>query len=174
MLKTLQKYFKTATDVAPQEEDVNMKTEEQATQAAADNQAEVLAASLASATEAKTALEATVATLESTVAELTAKYETVQAALTASEDAQKVLATQAAEKRLTERTEAIKAAVGTDKVEALLAATDGMADEQFNVIVSAMAASFDAEAETEMFQEAGMAAETVVDEKPTHFNKFIK
>lgn len=148
-------------------EEVEMTEIEKATLAAAETKSAELTVALETATAA-------IAEKETAFAALTAKFEAAQAALNASESAQKELATQAAAKRLEARTAAITAAVGTGKVEALLAATDSMADEQFNTIVSAMAASFDAEAQTPLFKEQGAAVETVVDEKPTHFNQFIK
>lgn len=165
MLKHLQKFFN--GDKTLSQEEVEMTETEKATLAAAENKAAELTVALEAAS-------ATLAEKETAFAELTAKFETAQAALNASEAAQKELAVQAAAKRLEARTAAITAAVGTSKVEALLAATDGMADEQFNTIVSAMAASFDAEAKTPLFNEQGAAVESVVDEKPTHFNQFIQ
>lgn len=166
MLKHLQKFFKAPE--GKQQEEVTMTDQEKAALEAAEKQTAELSAALATATE-------TLAEKEAALAELATKFEAAQAALNASEAAQKELAAQAAAKRLEARTAAITAAVGTSKVEALLAATDGMADEQFNTIVSAMAASFDAEAKTPLFNEQGAAVvEMVVDEKPTHFNQFIK
>jgi hypothetical protein len=171
MLKHLQKFFAgqpAQPALADNKEEVGMNETEKATFAAA----ELKAAELSVALEAATA---TLADKEAAMAELSAKFETAQAALNASEAAQAELAKQAAEKRLETRTAAITAAVGTGKVEALLAATDAMADEQFNVIVSAMAASFDAQAaKNPAFKEAGVPADLVVDDKPTHFKTFIK
>ena len=171
MIKELmKKYFTTQVDNAAQadnQEEVEMTEIEKATLAAAENKSAELTVALETAATA-------LAEKEAAFAELTAKFDQAQAALNASAEAQANLAKQAAEKRLEVRTAAISAAVGTDKVEALLAATDAMADEQFNVIVSAMAASFDAEATTPAFKEVGTQAELVVDEKPTHFNQFIK
>ena len=171
MLKHLQKFFAGSPAVptasAVSQEEVEMTEIEKATFAAAENKAAELSVALEAAT-------ATLAEKDTAFAELAAKYEAAQAALSASEEAKAVLATQAAEKRLVARTAAISAAVGTDKVEALLAATDAMADAQFETIVSAMAASFDAEAKTPAFTEAGKAGQAEVDGKPTHFNKFIK
>lgn len=164
-LNAILKFIKPAQ--ANHQEDVEMTEIEKATFAAAENKAAELSVALEAAT-------ATLAEKEAAMAELSAKYETAQAALSASEEAKAVLAKQAAEKRLVARTAAISAAVGTDKVEALLAATDAMADAQFETIVSAMAASFDAEARAPAFTEAGRAGQAEVDEKPTHFNKYIK
>jgi hypothetical protein len=165
MLKHLQKFFN--GDKTLSQEEVTMTDQEKAALAAAELKTAELSAALEAAT-------ATLAEKEAALADLTAKHEAATAALNASAEAQAELVAQAATKRLEARTAAITAAVGTSKVEALLAATDGMADEQFNTIVSAMAASFDAEAKTTLFNEQGAAVESVVDEKPTHFNQFIK
>lgn len=166
MLKEFMKYFQPA-QADHKEEDVTMNQPNEQASAPADKSAE-LSAQLETVTASLTDAQAQ-------LADVTAKFEKAQAALNASESAQAELAKQAAEKRLEVRTAAITAAVGTDKVEALLAATDAMADEQFNVIVSAMAASFDAEAATKpAFKEAGVPADLVVDDKPTHFKTFIK
>lgn len=166
MLKHLQKFFNTAS--AGTQEEVEMTEIEKATFAAAETKAAELSVALEAAT-------ATLAEKDAAIAELTTKFAAAQSALSASEEAKAELAKQAAFQRLVARTAAITAAVGTDKVEALLRATDSMADEQFETIVSAMAASFDAEAKTPAFNEQGAAAEkVVVDEKPTHFNTFIK
>lgn len=168
MLKHLKKEFSKIFNGSEdlQHEEVEMTEIEKATLAAAENKAAELTVALETANTA-------FADATKQVAELTAKYEAAQAALNASEAAQKELAIQAAEKRLTARTEAIKLAVGDGKVDALLAATDGMADEQFNVIVNAMAASFDAEAKTPAFTEQGAAAEAKAEKTVTHFNEFI-
>ncbi len=173
MIKEFMKRFSAPADneaqAEQQKEEVTMTTPTEQAAAPAENVAE-LAAQLATVT-------ATLAEKEKAFAELTAKFAEAQATLEAAEAAKADLAAKAAEKRLQERTEAIAKAVGNDKVDALLAATDGMADEQFNTIVSAMAASFDAEAKTELFTEQGASAQVDpanVEAKPTHFNTFIK
>lgn len=172
MLKKLQLYFKKPTEVetaatAAQHEEVNMTVQTEQAAAPAENVAD-LQAQMESATAALTALQAQ-------YAELSEKYETAQAALNVTEAAKAELAAQAEAKRLEERTAAIVKAVGTDKAEGVLAALVDVPDEQFNTIVSAMAASVDKEAKSPMFTEKGAAAEAPVTEKaPTHFNQFIK
>lgn len=172
MLKKLQLYFKKPTEVetaapAAQQEEVTMSDPTEQAAAPAENTAE-LQAQMAEATAALTALQAQ-------FAELSEKYETAQAALNATEAAKAELAAQAQAKELAERKEAIVKAVGTDEADAVLAAMADLPREQFNTIVSAMAASVDAEAQTEMFTEQGAAAEAPVAEKaPIHFNQFIK
>jgi hypothetical protein len=167
MLKHLQKFFN--GDKTLSQEEVTMTDQEKAALAAAELKTAELSAALDAAT-------ANLAEKETALAALTAKHELAQAALDASEAAKAELAAQAAAKRLQARTEAIGAAIGKDnaQVATLLAATDAMADEQFNTIVSAMAASFEVEAKSPLFNEQGAAVESVVDEKPTHFNQFIK
>lgn len=104
-------------------------------------------------------LQSSLEAMQAQLADVTEKYNAVQEALAASEEAKKLLAEQAKQTRLEARTKAIKEAVGTSKVDALLAATDNMDDEQFNTIVGAMAQSFDAEANSAMFKETGVDAE---------------
>lgn len=172
MLKKLQKYFSTQVDneaqAETQKEDVTMTTPNEQGQAPAENIAE-LAAQLATVT-------ATLAEKEQAYTEMAAKYAEAQATLEAAEAAKADLAAQAAAEELQRRTDAVVKAVGTDKAEAVLAATAGLPREQFNVIVSAMATSVDAEANTKMFTETGAAAEAKapVENAPTHFNQFIK
>lgn len=90
---------------------------------------------------------------------LSADYEVIKAALEQSEHAKQLMADQAKEKQLSARKEKIVAAVGTDKADALLTAVDGLADEQFEAIVGAMAMSVDKEAQSPMFTEAGVTGE---------------
>lgn len=172
MLKKLQKYFSANADneaqAAQPKEEVTMTTPNEQGQAPAENLAE-LATQLATVT-------ATLAEKEQAYAELAAKFAEAQATLEAAEAAKAELAAQAAAEELQRRTDAVVKAVGTDKAEAVLAATAGLPKEQFNVIVSAMATSVDAEAKTELFTEQGAAAEAKapVANAPTHFNTFIK
>lgn len=172
MLKKLQKYFSAAqaepAAEAAQHEEVNMSDPTEQAKAPAENTAE-LQAQMESATAALTALQAQ-------FAELSEKYATAQATLDAQAAEKAALVAEAAEKEMAARKEAIVKAVGTENAEAVLAVTKDMPREQFNTIVSAMAASVDAEAKSPMFTEQGAAAEAPVDEKPqmTHFNQYIK
>jgi len=90
---------------------------------------------------------------------LSADYEVIKAALDKSEEAKQLLATQAKEKELAARKEKIVAAVGTGKADALLEATEGLADAQFEAIVGAMAVSMEKEAASPMFTEAGITGD---------------
>lgn len=172
MLKKLQKYFSTQVDneaqAAQPKEEVTMTTPNEQGQAPAENIAE-LAAQLATVT-------ATLAEKEQAYAELATQFAEAKATLEAAETAKAELAAQAAAEELQRRTDAVVKAVGTDKAEAVLAATAGLPKEQFNVIVSAMATSVDTEAETKMFTAVGADAEakTPVENAPTHFKTFIK
>lgn len=166
--------FKTSTQVDNEaqatqpKEDVTMTTPTEQGPAPAENIAE-LAAQLATVT-------ATLAEKEQAYAELVTQYAEAKATLEAAETAKADLVAQAAAEELQRRTDAVVKAVGTDKAEAVLAATAGLPKEQFNVIVLAMATSVDTEAETKMFTETGAAAEAKVpvENAPTHFNTFIK
>jgi len=158
MLNHLKKYFSTQVEQPTAQADiekevVNMTTateqpivaETASTDASAD-----LVAQLATSTSALTELQAS-------FAELTTKFEAAQAALSIVENEKKELATKAAEARLVARKEKIVAAVGTSQADALMAAVGGLEDAQFNAVVSAMATSREAEAQTEAFQEVGVS-----------------
>lgn len=115
----------------------------------------VLAAVAAQLQEVSTALETAVAA----VADADAKAAELQAQLEAV-NAEKIDAeTEAALQRLTARKEKIKAAVGTSKSDALMAATESLDDAAFDAVVSALSLSVDAEGKTGMFKEVGVAAE---------------
>ena len=146
MLDHLKKFF---TAVEPKEDPEMAQEPTQAPALAVNQTAELATAQAALATQAEalsTAL-AEVATLKQGLEQATAQL----AALTA----------ETAAKRLQARKEAIEAAVGTVKAPALMAATESLDDTQFNAVIGAMAASFDAEAKSTMFTEAGVAAEVI-------------
>lgn len=104
------------------------------------------------------------------LAEMTSKFEAAQAALAAVEAEKAEMLAKAAEAKLTARKEKVVAAIGTDKADALMAATVDMDDAQFTTVVSALAGSVEAEAKTDLFVEQGVAAEAdaakVVEESP--------
>ena len=152
MLDKFKKYFSnSATADNTQEEAMSLEKDQAAT--ALDTTA------VANLTAQLSTVNDAMATLQEQFTTLSSKYEAAQKALNASEAATALLATQAAEKRLKERTEAITHAVGTAKVASMLAATDSLDDVQFNTIVSAMATNLDKEAEGKMFSSQGVAAE---------------
>lgn len=59
----------------------------------------------------------------------------------------------------------VEAAIGTEKADAFLAATEMLEDAQFNSVSSALAGSVKAEAETAMFKDVGHDAQA---EKPSN------
>lgn len=105
------------------------------------------------------AVQETLTGLVSALAEMTTKYEGAHAALTAlTAEKEAMLAVQAAAK-LAARQEQIVAAIGTEKAAGLMAATEGLEDAQFKAVISALAGSVDAEANTSLFTEVGVTAE---------------
>lgn len=120
----------------------------------------------------QTALNATLATQ---VAELTAKLVNTEALLDAWETAKAEAQAIAVQAKLDARKEKIVAAIGTDKADALMSATEGLDDAKFDAIVNAMALSVGVEAKTEMFNSTGVETKTeAATPQPVHFNKFIK
>lgn len=93
------------------------------------------------------------------LAEMTAKFEAAQAELAtlAAEKAEMVANARAV--KLAARKEKVVAAIGTEKADGLMLATEGLDDAAFEAVVSALAGSVDAEAKTELFSEVGVAAE---------------
>lgn len=154
----LKKLFKRATAQTQEEVNSEMTTQETQPTLAVDNKTAELQAQLATATEQLTKQAADLQALTEMVEEMSAQMASTKAALADSEAVQVDLVAQAATKRLEARTEAIKAAVGDSQLESLLAATDKMDDAQFEVIVGAMAKSFETEAKSAMFQEKGVSA----------------
>jgi peptidoglycan hydrolase CwlO-like protein len=151
MLDAIKKKFFSAT-----EKEVSMKKEDnlQPNAAVETNTAQLaeLQAALASQSEA---LEAVTGKL----AEMQSKFEGAQAALDAVEATKAALVADAKAVRLQARKDAIVASVGTDKADALLAATDLLDDVSFKAVVNAMAVSFEKEAATPLFKEVGLSAE---------------
>lgn len=85
---------------------------------------------------------------ESTIAKLTSDLEAANAKLAAVEASIAAKATEARRAR-------ISAAIGDSKVDAVMAATEGMEDAKFDAILAAMAGSIDAEASSKMFRDNG-------------------
>lgn len=92
------------------------------------------------------------------LAEMTANFEAAQAALNAltAEKAEMVVKAEAA--KFTARKEKVVLAIGTEKADGLMLATQGLDDAAFGAVVSALAGSVDAEASTGLFTEVGVAA----------------
>jgi hypothetical protein len=131
---------------------------------------EALQAELA---ELKTSAEAAIAELtadkELTLAALAAaqgeldsaraELETLKQFAEAAEAAAAQAAAEAAAAKLNARKEKIVAAVGTERADALMAATQALDDAAFDAIVSAMSLSVQIEAKTGMFAEVGATAD---------------
>lgn len=98
-------------------------------------------------------------TAQTALAEMAGKYEAAQAQLAAIAAEKAELVANAAAAKLAARKEKIVAAIGTEKADALMEATDALDDAQFNAVVSAMAGSVEAEAKTDLFKEVGVTAE---------------
>lgn len=141
-------------------------------EATASLQAEFDAFKLDSASQLEQASTALSQAVE-TVKEADAKIAELQAALAASEDSKVKLqafadaaelektrlAAEAEQKRLDARKATIVAAVGTAKADALMAATSNLDDAAFEAVTSALGNSVDAEAQTKLFKETGVAGD---------------
>lgn len=113
--------------------------------------------------------QAALSTAQLQIAELTTKFAEAQALLDAIASEKATLVANAATARLQARKEAIEASVGTDKADALLAATDSLDDVAFKAVVGAMAMSFEKEASSQLFKEVGVAGSVdakAVEESP--------
>lgn len=169
MLKALQK----ALGVQPKAEEVAGP----AVEAAVAELSATLDATRAEFDEFKQTAEALLVAADAEKAELVAKLEEANAKLAAAAD---VLASAEADKeaaeaaalaaKLNARKEKVLAAVGTERADALLQVTEEMDDAAFDAVLSAIGLGAKAEAESQMFNEVGVAAEAdaakVVDESP--------
>lgn len=135
-------------------EDVTMTTPEKQVDMTADDNTAELTAQLASQSEALVEANAKLAAA-------VAEHVSLQANLAAMKEANASLVADAASKKLATRKEQLELTVGTAKAESLLASLESLDDAAFNTVVSAMAATFKAEEQTQMFQETGVAAEVV-------------
>lgn len=104
-------------------------------------------------------LSAELATAVAALAEMTANFEAAQAALNALTAEKAELAVKAEAVKFTARKEKVVSAIGTEKADGLMLATQGLDDAAFEAVVSALAGSVDAEAKTGLFTEVGVAAE---------------
>jgi hypothetical protein len=155
MLKNLRKEF---NKIIGKEETMNQPTQEpqaavvqEVAQMAVDAQAfaeqgEQLAAALASLQEVKSQLEAAVAEKAALLAKIT-------------------------DEKNQARMSAITKAVGDKKAQAVFDATKALADTEFQAIVSAMAGSYEAEANTDLFKEVGAQAEVDPQKVPAEESK---
>jgi hypothetical protein len=105
--------------------------------------------------EATTSLDAATVAL----AELNSKYEAATAALAAIEAEKAEMIAQAAAAKAASRKEKVVAAIGTEKADSLLLATEGLDDAAFEAVVSALVGSVEVEAKSNLFKEVGVAAQ---------------
>ncbi len=97
------------------------------------------------------------------LAESQAALTEVTAALTAVSDAKDAAEASALATKLTARKAAVVAALGTDKADAFMAATEAMPDAQFNTVMAAMSTNSADEANSPAFKEVGVDAQANVD-----------
>lgn len=106
-------------------------------------------------TELASALETAV----NAVKEADTRVAEMQAELASFQATAEAAAAKAEEARLSARKQKIEAAVGSEKADALMVATNGLDDTAFNAVLSAMTLATDKEAKSTMFTEQGAAAE---------------
>lgn len=138
MKNLLKKVFNSA-DAEKEKETVEMTTN--------NNSADLLA-------QATTALADKQAQLTNALAEV----ENLKQLLANAQSAELQAQEQAKQLKTEARKNKIVEAVGTEKADALLAATEGLEDAAFEAVVKAMTVNLDAEAKTEAFQEVGKVA----------------
>lgn len=157
------------------------KTETQKVSAEMTKEVE-LQAQLSEVQERLAASDVVIAELEAKVAELSAGFETERAALVAQYEEQ-IAAKQAeldailkaqAEAVIKERKAKLEAVVGTAKAGELFEVVKDMSQAQFDVIVSSLTTSVEAESRTEMFSEVGATGEKEASTAPTHFSTYLK
>ena len=165
MLDFLKRNFKPAATAASEKGDIEMSESQKASFEATIAQ---LTASLAEANDNTTALKAS-------FEEVKATNEKLQAALNASESAQKELAAQAKAKVVAERTSKLEGVIGSVQAKNMVASLETLDESAFNLVVESMAANFKKEADSPLFKEAGVdVAAQVQEEKPVSFTKFTK
>lgn len=129
---------------APEMEAAAEVTEQLSQMRIAEAKAEQLAAELATAVNALT--------------EMTAARDAAQAALDALSAEKAEMLANAAEAKMAARKEKVVLAIGTEKAEGLMLATQGLDDAAFEAVVSALVGSVEAEASTSLFSEVGVSA----------------
>lgn len=101
---------------------------------------------------------------------VTVSFEAAQAALNALTAEKAELAAKAEAAKFVARKEKVVSAIGTEKADGLMLATQGLDDVAFDAVVSALAGSVDVEASTNLFKEVGVSANAdttkIVDESP--------
>jgi len=149
----LDKFKKLLGNAEPQEQ-----LEQVIVEAVADNSNEALAKLQADFDSYKADAEQLLTQATAEVAELKTKLEAANSVIAAAEQAKAIAEKQALETKMAARKEKIVAAIGTEKADGLMLATEALDDAAFNAVLSALAGSVEAEASTEMFKEVGVDA----------------
>jgi hypothetical protein len=147
---TLKRLFggPTPAEAESKKEDVTMTIEDVKPDATVDASANTVATLTASLEAVTTEL----ASANAKIAELTALVDAATAFKAAAER-------EAAELKATARKEKLVAAVGTEKADALMAATASMDDTAFGTLVAAMTTTLTVEAAQPTFREVGVEGE---------------
>lgn len=104
------------------------------------------------------ALTGDLATAVASLAEMTINFEAAQTALNALTAEKAEMAVKAQAAKFTARKEKVVMAIGTEKADGLMLATQELDDAAFGAVVSALAGSVEVEAKTGLFQEVGVSA----------------
>lgn len=118
-----------------------------------------LATQLATAQESLVSMTAQFEAVSAELSTVAEKFKEVESQLAALVAEKTQLIETAKDKALAVRKEKIVAAIGTEKSDALMAATAGLDDASFESVVGALAGSVEAEAKTTLFVEVGASAE---------------
>lgn len=146
-------------------EDVDMSVQEKAATVELANHESVVA-ELATLQGQFAEAQASIETMTAQYTDVMAQLEAANAALAQSETAQAALAAKAKEDLQTARLAKLSGIVGDAKANAVMATMADASEEMFETVVGAMAASYSAEAESPLFNEAGLdAAPAAVVEK---------
>lgn len=123
-------------------------------------------------------LNAALLAKDSLLAELNSKLEALSEFAAQAEAHAEALRVDAENKALAEKREKLANVIGAQnpKFDAVFAPLAGLEASAFDVVISAMAASFEAEAKSEMFTETGVSGEAEVKAEDTSLNitKFLK
>jgi hypothetical protein len=163
MLNHLKKFFN------QEEEKVEMTTE---TVEASAGDKPAIEAVMAELSEMKASFALVSEELTAAKAEL----EKAQAALNAAAEEKAKAEADALAAKMNARKEKAVAAMGTEKADAFMAATEQMDETQFESFLAIFNTNATAEAKSEMFQEVGVETKADAKEEPkvTHFKQFIK
>lgn len=152
----LKKLFKRAAPAASQEESSVMTTQETQPELAVDNKTAEMATQLATATETMTAMNEKFAAMQ-------ADFDKVSAKLAAVEAEKAEMVNKAKEVMMASRKEKMSAVLGDVESIPVLASLESADEVTFNTVLNAFAVNRKAEANSEMFTEKGVTAETKVE-----------